>query len=224
MPRHSFQPPSRSRSSSATRPPQRREERPAVATAADTPRREPDVRRKVWPGPGKRYQGQRRSPRRDTGPPAASKPSSWGCREEVGAHRRPSSQAIQNVAWGSQEQHSQCLFSCMLLNKNAYILTKRALSYLLSQCDAARPTSEQCRATAHTKNSRASLAGSSVDQAISQSLKAWEVIPGFSDVVPALTLERCALFSPHSDVASALMLGLWALTSLFVFIKDYNNF
>ncbi len=57
-----------------------------------------------------------------------------------------------------------------------------------------------------------------------QSLKAWEVIPGFSDVVPALMLERCALFSPHSDIASALMLGLWVLTSLFVFIKDYNNF
>ncbi len=74
MPRRSFQPPSRSRSSLATRPPQRREERPAAATAA--PRREPDVWRKVWPGPGKRRQGQRRSPRRDTGPPASSKPSS----------------------------------------------------------------------------------------------------------------------------------------------------
>ncbi len=61
MPRRSFQPPSRSRSSLATRPPQRREERPATATAA--PRREPDVRRKVWPAPGKRCQGQQRSPR-----------------------------------------------------------------------------------------------------------------------------------------------------------------
>ncbi len=77
MPRRSFQPPSRSRSSSATRPPQRREERPAAAAnAAAAPRRELDVRRKVWPGPGKRRQGQRRSPRRDTGPPASSKPSS----------------------------------------------------------------------------------------------------------------------------------------------------
>ncbi len=53
MPRRSFQSPSRSRSSSATRPPQRREERPAAATAVEAPRREPDVRRKVWPGPGK---------------------------------------------------------------------------------------------------------------------------------------------------------------------------
>ncbi len=74
MPRRSFQPPSRSRSSSATRPPQRREERPAAAAAA--PRREPDARRKVWPRPGRGRQGQRRSPRRDAGPPAASKPSS----------------------------------------------------------------------------------------------------------------------------------------------------
>ncbi len=76
MPTRSFQPPSRSRSSSATRPPQRREERPAAANTAAAPRREPDVRRKVWPGPGKRCQGQRRSPRRDTGPPASSKRSS----------------------------------------------------------------------------------------------------------------------------------------------------
>ncbi len=74
MPRRSFQPPSHYISSSATRPPQRREERPAAATVA--PRREPDVRRKVWPGPGKRRQVQRRSPRRDTRPPATSKPSS----------------------------------------------------------------------------------------------------------------------------------------------------
>ncbi len=74
MLRRSFQPPSHYISSSATRPPQRREERPAAATAA--PRREPDVRRKVWPGPGKRRQVQRRSPRRDTRPPATSKPSS----------------------------------------------------------------------------------------------------------------------------------------------------
>ncbi len=66
MPRHSFQLSSCSRSSSATHPPQRREERPAAATAAKAPRREPDVWRKVWPGPGKRRQGQRRSPHRDT--------------------------------------------------------------------------------------------------------------------------------------------------------------
>ncbi len=62
MPRRSFQPPSRSRSSSATRPPQRRKERPAAANVAAAPRRDSDVRRKVWPGPGKRRQGQRRMP------------------------------------------------------------------------------------------------------------------------------------------------------------------
>ncbi len=34
-----------------------------------------------------------------------------------------------------------------------------------------------------------------------------------SDVVSALMLEHCALFSPHSDVASAPTFGLWALIS-----------
>ncbi len=52
----------------------------------------------------------------------------------------------------------------MLFNKDAYILTKRALSSSLSQCDAARPASEQRRATAHSKVSCASLAGSSTGQ------------------------------------------------------------
>ncbi len=75
MPRRSFQPPSRSRSSE-TRPPQRREERPAATTAAAAPGREPDVRRKVWPGPAKRHQGQCRSPRRNIGLPTTSTPSS----------------------------------------------------------------------------------------------------------------------------------------------------
>ncbi len=65
---------------------------------------------------------------------------------------------IQNVARSSRERHSQCLCSCMWFNKNAYILTKRAPSFSLSQCDAAHPASEQCRATAHSKDSRASLA------------------------------------------------------------------
>ncbi len=46
----------------------------------------------------------------------------------------------------------------MWCNKNAYILTKRAPSFSLSQCDAVHPPSEQCRATAHSKDSRASLA------------------------------------------------------------------
>ncbi len=53
--------------------------------------------------------------------------------------------------------HNVCVF-CTWFNKNAYILTKRAPSFSLSQCDAVHPPSEQCRATAHSKDSRASLA------------------------------------------------------------------
>ncbi len=94
--------------------------------------------------------------------------------------RRPSSQAIQNVTRSSRERHSQCLCSCMLFNKNAYILTKRAPSFSLSQCDAARPTSEQCRATTHTKDSRASLAGSSVDQATKAAISVSESVGSYS--------------------------------------------
>ncbi len=67
----------RSRSSSAHGSAQRRDfPRPAQAGATATaPRQEPDVRRKVW-GSGRKRQGQRRSPRRDSRPPPAAKPSS----------------------------------------------------------------------------------------------------------------------------------------------------
>ncbi len=67
----------RSRSSSAHGSAQRRDfARPAQAGATATaPRQEPDVRRKVW-GSGRKRQGQRRSPRRDSRPPPAAKPSS----------------------------------------------------------------------------------------------------------------------------------------------------
>ncbi len=68
----------------------------------------------------------------------------------------------------------------MLFNKTAYILTKIALSSSLSQCDAARPASEQCRATGHTKDSRTSLAGSSVDQAIEAAISVPESVGSYS--------------------------------------------
>ncbi len=67
----------RSRSSSAHGSAQRRDF-PRLAQAGATataPRQEPDVRRKVW-GSGRKRQGQRRSPRRDSRPPPAAKPSS----------------------------------------------------------------------------------------------------------------------------------------------------
>ncbi len=77
----------------------------------------------------------------------------------------------------------------MLFNKNAYILTKRALSSSLSQCDAARPDTEQCRATAHTKDSRASLASSSVDQAIKAAISVPESLGIYSGNLALAT--RC---------------------------------
>ncbi len=135
-------------------------------------------------------------------------------------HRRPSSQAVQNVARCSRVWHSQCLCSCMLFNKKAYILTKRALSSSLSQCDAACPASEQCKAAAHTGYSRASLDGASVDRAVKAAMPVPERVgsysgdlalatrcdkariypsiqtqtPRFNGVVQSLTLPRNALF------------------------------
>lgn len=77
MPRRSLQSPSaRSRSSSAPRQAQGPARQPAVA-----PRPEPDARfgrSKQWSGPGRKRQGQRRSPRREraSAPSPATKPSS----------------------------------------------------------------------------------------------------------------------------------------------------
>ncbi len=68
----------------------------------------------------------------------------------------------------------------MLFNKDAYILTKRALSSSLSQCDAARPASEQCRATAHSKVSCTSLAGSSTGQAAKTAMSVPESMGNYS--------------------------------------------
>ncbi len=81
---------------------------------------------------------------------------------------------------GTCSSHLLCLFSCMLFNKNTYILRKRALSSSPSQCDAARPAWEQCRATAHTKDSHASLASSSVDQAIKAAISVPESVGSYS--------------------------------------------
>ncbi len=120
------------------------------------------------------------------GTPAHQQQSSWGCCEEGRAHRKPSSQAIQNVARCSRVRHSQCLCSCMSFNKNAYILTKRALSSSLSPCDAARPASEQCRATTHTKYSNASLADSSVGQAIKADMSVSERMVWWPAYLPAV--------------------------------------
>ncbi len=110
-------------------------------------------------------------------------------------HRRPSSQAVQNVARCSRVWHSQCLCSCMLFNKKAYILTKRALSSSLSQCDAACPASEQCRAAAHTGYSRASLDGASVDRAVKAAMSVPERVGSYSgDLALATRCDKARIY------------------------------
>ncbi len=84
--------------------------------------------------------------------------------------------------------HSVCVLACCF-NKDAYILTKRALSSSLSQCDAARPASEQCRATTHTKVSRASLAGSSTGQTAKAAISVPESVGKYSGNLALAT--RC---------------------------------
>ncbi len=106
MPRRAFQQQTASsRSSSAPGSSQRRDiPRPAPAVGTATaPRQEPDVRRKVW-GPSRKRQGQRRSPRRDSRPPPAAKPSSWRSEDRRRAREQPSSQApkvqlLKCVCW-----------------------------------------------------------------------------------------------------------------------------
>ncbi len=144
MPRRAFQQQTaRSRSSSAPGSSQRRDiPRPAPAGGTATaPRQEPDVRRKVW-GPGRKRQGQRRSPRRDSRP-------SWRSEERRRAREQPSSQA-------PKVQLLKCVCVGCSFNKNAYILTKRAFSSSLNKCGSPCPTSEQCRSASHTGYSRAS--------------------------------------------------------------------
>ncbi len=77
----------------------------------------------------------------------------------------------------------------MLFNKDAYILTKRALSSSLSQCDVARPASEQYRATAHSKVSCASLAGSSTGQTAKTAMSIPESMGNYSGNLALAT--RC---------------------------------
>ncbi len=136
MPRRAFQQQTaRSRSSSAPGSSQRRDiPRPAPAGGTATaPRQEPDVRRKVW-GPGRKRQGQRRSPRRDSRPPPAAKPSSWWSEERRRAREQPSSQA-------PKVQLLKCVCVGCSFNKNAYILTKRAFSSSLNKCGSPCPAS-----------------------------------------------------------------------------------
>ncbi len=101
----------------------------------------------------------------------------------------------QNVARCSRVWHSQCLCSCMSFNKKAYILTKRALSSSLSQCDAACPASEQCRAATHTGYSRASLDGASVDRAVKAVMSVPEHVGSYSgDLALATRCDKARIY------------------------------
>ncbi len=139
----------RSRSSSAHGSAQRRDfPRPAQAGATATaPRQEPDVRRKVW-GSGRKRQGQRRSPRRDSRPPPAAKPSSWRSEGGRRAREQPGAQA-------PKVQLPKCVCVECPFNKNAYFLTKRAFSSSLNKCGSPCPASVQCRSASNTGYSRA---------------------------------------------------------------------
>ncbi len=175
MPRRSFQPPFRSRSSLVTHPPQRREERPAAATAAEAPRWVPNVRRKVRPGPGKRCQGQRRSPRRNTVFETLQAVFVRVFVRREARNRRPSSQTIQNVARGSRERHSMFVFLQVVF---AELFPPHSVTtmQLAPPQSSAEPSSTQ-RIVAHHLPAHPST---KLLKPLYQSLKAWEVIPGIS--------------------------------------------
>ncbi len=150
---------------------------------ATAPRQEPDVRRKAW-GPGRKRQGQRRSPRRDSRPPPAAKPSSWRSEERRRARERPSSQA-------PKVQLLKCLCVGCSFNKNAYILTKRAFSSSLNKCGSPCPASEQCRPAAHTSYSRASN-----DQAAKAAMSVHERVESYSgNLALATQRDRAGIYS-----------------------------
>ncbi len=132
MPRRAFQQQTtKSRSSLAPGSSQWRDNPRAAAAVgtATAPRQEPDVRRKAW-GPGRKRHGRRRSLRRDSRPPPAAKPSSWRSEERMRAQERLNSQA-------PKVHKFKCLCVGCSFNKNAYILTQRALSSSLKPINRA---------------------------------------------------------------------------------------
>ncbi len=175
MPRRTFQQQTaRSRSSSAPGFAQQRDiPRPAPAVGTATaPRQEPDVRRKAW-GPGRKRQGQRRSP-----PAPLARPRLLRGREQ------PSSQA-------PKVQLLKCLCVGCSFNKNAYILTKRAFSSSLNKCGSPCPASEQCRSAAHTSYSRASN-----DQAAKAAMSVHQRMESYSgNLALATQRDRVGIYS-----------------------------
>ncbi len=181
MPRRSFQPPSRSRSSSATRPPQRREVRPAAVTVAEAPRREPDMRRKVWPGPGKRRQVQRRSPRRDTGPPPSRLPEGVVRREERTGGPAPKRSRMSRKVLES-DIHNVCVLTCCSIKthtssqKELFSPHSVSVMQLAPPQSSAEPPPTQRIITHHLPAHPLTK----LLKLLYQSLKAWKVILGIS--------------------------------------------
>ncbi len=88
----------------------------------------------MW-GPGRKRQGQRRSPRRDSRPPRLL--------NRLPDDRRRGGERESSPA--PKRQKFSCSNVCVLgcsFNKNAYILTKRAFSSSLNKCGSPCPASE----------------------------------------------------------------------------------
>ncbi len=146
--------------------------RPAQAGATATaPRQEPDVRRKVW-GSGRKRQGQRRSPRRDSRPPPAAKPSSWRSEGGRRAREQPGSQA-------PKVQLLKCVCVECPFNKNAYFLTKRAFSSSLNKCGSPCPRLSAVQVP-HPTQVIAAHPTTEQLKPLRQFISAWKVIPGIS--------------------------------------------
>ncbi len=167
------------RSSSATCPPQRREERPAAATAA--PRREPDVRRKVWPGLGKRRQGSGgalvETPGRQQ--PPSRLPEGVVRREKLTGDSAPKrSRMLRKVL--ESDIHSVCVLACYSIKMHKSSQKELFSPHSVSAMQLATPQSSAeppptQRIVAHHLPAHPLT---KLLKPLYQSLKAWEVIPG----------------------------------------------
>ncbi len=162
----------RSRSSSAHGSAQRRDfPRPAQAEATATaPRQEPDVRRKVW-GSGRKRQGQRRSPRRDSRPPPAAKPlpddrREGGERESSPAPKRPKF-SCSNV----------CVLSVHSIKMHTFSQKELSPPHSINAAPLAPP---QCSAGPHPTQVIAAHPTTEPLKPLRQFISAWKVIPGIS--------------------------------------------
>ncbi len=172
----------RSRSSSAHGSAQRRDfPRPAQAGATATaPRQEPEVRRKVW-GSGRKRQGQRRSPRRDSRPPPAAKPSSWRSEGGRRAREQPGAQAPKVKKKKKKKKKKRCPNVCVLSvhSIKMHTFSQKELSppHSINAVPLAPP---QCSAGPHPTQVIAAHPTTEQLKPLRQFISAWKVIPGIS--------------------------------------------